>query len=178
LKKTTIVVLILFGLFLYACGEKEEKEKTEKTEVSKELQEKALEEGAIILREPTSKKLTEAAAIIYIDNIGFKKRRYGAVKFDHKKHQDEYKNPKGEAIVCTECHHDYQDGTKKNVWKEGQPVQLCVECHDPNKTIDDKKKLQLAFHENCKGCHEEVVKAGIDKDAPYKKCIKCMGSKK
>ena len=179
-KKITIVIIfILIGIMVYGCGEKEGKEKAEKTEVSKELQEKAKEEGAIILREPSSKKLTEAAPIIYIDNIGFKKRRYGAVKFDHKKHQEEYKNPEGKPIVCTDCHHDYQDGTKKNLWKEGQPVQLCVECHDPNKTIDDKKKLQLAFHENCKGCHEEVVKAGIAKsgDAPYKKCIKCMGKK-
>ena len=177
MKKTTIVILILFGLLVYGCGEKEGKEKAEKPEVSKALEEKAKEEGAIILTGPSSEKLTEAAPIIYIDNMGFKKRRYGAVKFDHKKHQEEYKNPEGKPIVCTDCHHVYEDDTKKNLWKEGQPVQLCVECHDPNKTIDDRKKLQLAFHENCKGCHEEVVKAGIAEDAPFKKCIKCMGKK-
>lgn len=177
MKRITILIFLLFGLLVYACGEKEGKEEAEKTEVSKELQEKARAEGAIILREPSSEKLTEAAPVIYIYDIAFKKKRYGAIKFSHKKHQDEYKNPKGEAITCTECHHDYQDG-KKNVWKEGQPVQLCVECHDPNKSDGEKKKLQLAFHENCKGCHEEVVKAGIAEDAPYKKCVKCMGKKR
>jgi len=176
LKKIRILVFVLVGLLLFACGGKEGKEDVKKTEASKEVPKKSLEKGAVLLREPSGKKLTEAPAIIYVYTKGYDKYRYGPVRFEHKKHQDEYKNPKGEKIPCTECHHDYQDG-KKNVWKQGDPVRLCVECHNPNKSEGEKKKLQLAFHEDCKSCHEEVVKAGIVKDAPYKKCTDCMGKK-
>ena len=127
-------------------------------------------------------KPKEAPPEILIDNKGYKKDRYGAVKFNHKKHQDEYKNSEGNIIDCAECHHVYDDKAK-NTWKDDDPVQKCVECHDPLKS-DPKnkknKKLQLAFHNNCKNCHKKVVKAGLkkEKEAPSKKCITCMGKKK
>ena len=123
-----------------------------------------------------TQKRADAPAEINIDNKGYKKNTYGAVKFSHQKHQDEYKDPKGQPIACTECHHDY-DKKGKNLWKDTDPVKKCVECHDPNKSDGNKKKLQLAFHSDCKDCHKDVVKAGITKDAPYKKCADCMGSK-
>lgn len=118
---------------------------------------------------------------IKIENKGYKKDRYNGVELNHKKHQDEYKNADGNEIACSECHHVYEDG--KNVWKDDNYVQKCVECHDPKKTNKDnkkQKKLQLAFHSNCKDCHKAVVKAGLkkEKEAPSKKCIKCMGKKK
>lgn len=128
----------------------------------------------------TSKR-KDAPDVIELDDKGFKKDRYGPVKFNHAKHQDEYKNPEGKPIPCQECHHVYENG--KNVWKDDDKVQKCVECHDPEKTNaknKNQKKLQLAFHSDCKDCHEAVVKAGIVEEdkAPFKKCIQCMGKKK
>jgi hypothetical protein len=106
---------------------------------------------------------------ITIQNEGYKSRKKGPVEFSHSDHAENYD------IACTECHHVYKDG--KNVWEEGQPVQKCAACHDPNKSEGKKKKLQIAFHRNCKDCHRERVKEGVSEDAPYKKCSDCHEKK-
>lgn len=106
---------------------------------------------------------------VKIENKGYKKDKKGPVILDHKKHHEEYK------VACTECHHEYKDG--KNVWKEGDLVKKCVECHDPVKTEGKVKKLQLAMHAKCKTCHKTLVKEGKSKKAPYKKCKKCHQKK-
>ncbi len=132
-------------------------------------------------KDPPKKPQQEVKEMVKIENKGYKKDRYNGVELSHQKHQDEYKNQDGKKIACEECHHVYEDS--KNVWKDDEYVQKCVECHNPLKS-DPKnkknKKLQLAFHNNCKKCHKAVVKAGLkkEKEAPSKKCIKCMGKKK
>ena len=104
---------------------------------------------------------------IKIENEGYKKNKKGPVPLSHKKHSEEYK------IKCTECHHDYQDG--KNVWKDSDPVKKCSECHNPLKKEGKVKKLQNAYHRNCKDCHKVAVKEG--KKAPFKKCNDCHEKK-
>ncbi|MFW6147910.1 MAG: cytochrome c3 family protein [Thermodesulfobacteriota bacterium] len=94
---------------------------------------------------------------------GFDKLRKAAVEFDHKKHVDAQ-------LACTQCHHVYEDG--KNVWKEGDPVQKCSACHDPEESKGNVKKLMLAFHTNCMGCHKEMDKAGKT-TGPTRKCNDC-----
>jgi hypothetical protein len=85
------------------------------------------------------------------------------VTFTHKKHNVDYKIP------CADCHHVYKDG--KNVWKEGDEVQKCEACHTgakPSKEelqgMSDEDKIKgyhyYAIHENCKGCHKDLQKAG------------------
>jgi len=91
-----------------------------------------------------------------------------AVHFTHKKHAVDYK------IACTECHHVYKDG--KNVFKQGDPVQKCSACHDPVKSEGNVKKLMLAFHKNCQGCHKELEAAGKP-TGPTKKCNDCHEAK-
>jgi hypothetical protein len=105
---------------------------------------------------------------VKIENPGYKSDKKGAVLLSHKKHQVDYK------VACIECHHDYKDG--KNVWKEGDPVKKCIECHDTNKKQGKIDKSQNAFHKNCKDCHKEQTKAG-KKNAPYKKCNDCHQKK-
>lgn len=100
---------------------------------------------------------------INIKADAFEKYKKGAVKFTHKKHNVDYK------IACTECHHVYKEG--KNIYKEGDPVQKCSECHDVKKSEGKKKKLMLAFHKNCQGCHKELEKA--EKKTGPVKCNKC-----
>jgi predicted CXXCH cytochrome family protein len=97
---------------------------------------------------------------------GFDTLRKGAVKFPHKKHAVDAK------LACTECHHVYKDG--KNVFKEGDPVQKCSSCHDPKESKGNVKKLMLAYHKNCLGCHKELEKAGKP-TGPTRKCNDCHG---
>jgi len=124
-----------------------------------------------------TEKRSDAPDEIMLKSKGYKKENYGPIHFSHAKHQNEYKNPEKKNIACSECHHDY-DKKGKNIWKDTDPVKKCGECHDPKKSDGKKKKLQLAFHNNCKDCHKDAVKAGITKEAPYKKCADCMGKKK
>ena len=102
---------------------------------------------------------------ITIENEGYKNDKKGAVKLSHKKHATDYK------VACTECHHDFKDG--KNIWKEGNPVKKCSECHNPEKKEGKVMKLQNAYHKNCKDCH----KALEGKKAPFKKCNDCHEKK-
>ena len=104
---------------------------------------------------------------IVIEHDSYKKDKKGPVKLSHKKHVEEYK------AACDACHHEYEDG--KNVWTEKDPVKKCIECHDSAESKDKVKKLQIAFHKNCKSCHKEANKDG--KEAPEKKCNDCHEKK-
>ncbi len=86
---------------------------------------------------------------IVIENPGYENDKFGPADFHHKKHSEEYK------IGCTECHHEYKDG--KNIWKECDQVKKCNECH---KAELKKGGLEDAYHDNCRKCHRDLVKAG------------------
>ena len=110
---------------------------------------------------------TDVPDEITIENSGYKKDTYGPAKLDHKKHYEEYK------IACTKCHHENKD------MKPGDPVKKCSECHDPNKKQGKALKLKMAYHKNCRDCHQEMIAAGkaSEKIAPVKKCTKCHPKK-
>jgi hypothetical protein len=105
---------------------------------------------------------------INIHSDAFATHKKGPVTLSHKKHTVDYK------IACTECHHVYKDG--KNVLKKGDPIQKCSECHDPVKSEGKVKKLMLAYHKNCQGCHKDLEKAGKP-TGPTKKCNDCHAKK-
>ncbi len=107
---------------------------------------------------------------VSIQNEGYKSDKKGFVKLTHKTHSTEYK------VSCDECHHVYEGG--KNVWKEGDPVQKCSECHDPKKKQGKTMKLQNSYHKNCKNCHKAFKKDNPDSKAPFKKCNNCHAKKK
>ena len=107
--------------------------------------------------------------VILIDNQGFKVRKKGPVKLEHKRHHEAYK------VACTGCHHDYQNG--RNVWSKEKPVKNCISCHHPEKKQGEVDKLQNAYHENCRTCHKKLVKENKSKIAPYKKCADCHQKK-
>jgi hypothetical protein len=104
---------------------------------------------------------------ILIKDDAFEKHKKGPVKLTHKKHNVDYK------IACTDCHHVYKEG--KNIYKEGDPVQRCSACHDVKESEGEKKKLMLAFHKNCQGCHRELKKA--NKKTGPTKCNDCHEKK-
>jgi len=107
--------------------------------------------------------------MIEIYSSAFEEYKKGPVKLSHLKHFAEYN------VACIDCHHDYQDG--KNVWVPTAPVESCASCHDPEETKGDVKKLQTAYHTNCKNCHKEMLEEGKSEDAPYKKCADCHADK-
>jgi predicted CXXCH cytochrome family protein len=101
---------------------------------------------------------------IIIDNKVYQTDRKGPVWFSHLEHAEGY------AGSCEACHHDYQNG--KNIWKEGLPVAKCSKCHDPDHSSGSLKKLRIAYHKSCKGCHERLASEGRT-SAPYKQCTDC-----
>jgi len=109
---------------------------------------------------------TEVPEEITLDSDAFETRRKGPVVFQHQFHAEDYD------IACKECHHDYDDDGK-NVWEDSDPVEKCESCHDPLVSEGNMKKLRIAFHNNCKGCHRQMKKEGITDDAPYSKCYDC-----
>ncbi len=122
----------------------------------------------------TAADKVESPDEVTIENKGYKKDKKGSVKLSHKKHNEDEKYK----VACTECHHEYKDGkTDKNLWKEGDPVKKCSECHDPLKKKGKTKKLQNAYHKNCKTCHKKLVKEGKSEKAPFKKCNDCHQKK-
>jgi nitrate/TMAO reductase-like tetraheme cytochrome c subunit len=109
----------------------------------------------------------------------------GAVEFSHQKHASEYKNAKGEAITCGECHHD--DKGKPLALKEGDDVKKCFECHNQPGELKGKdakgkpdseviKYHANALHKNCIDCHKDYNKANKTKAAPAT-CTKCHPKK-
>ncbi len=122
-------------------------------------------------------KAGDVPDVITIKSSIYEKHRKSPVEFTHKKHAEDYK------IACTECHHVYKDG--KNVWKEGDPVQKCEECHNDPTTKglkklppeQQKRNLELAFHNNCVGCHKKLKKENKDTKAPTT-CKQCHPKKK
>ena len=101
---------------------------------------------------------------VEINNTVYPIDRKGPVWFTHAEHADGY------VESCDGCHHDYQGG--KNVWQEGQVVQKCAACHDPATSRGRNKKLNIAYHKNCKGCHRELARDG-GTEAPYRQCTDC-----
>ncbi|MFC1821147.1 cytochrome c3 family protein [Thermodesulfobacteriota bacterium] len=117
----------------------------------------------------TAEEEQEVPDEISIDNKGYKTDRKGPVTLSHADHAENYD------AACTECHHDYKDG--KNIWEEGDFVKKCVECHSPLKSEGKTKKLNIAYHNNCKGCHKKLAKQEGGTEAPYKKCSDCHEKK-
>lgn len=109
-------------------------------------------------------EVQEAPDEISINNNIYRTDRKGSVYFSHAEHAEGYVD------ACDACHHEYKDG--QNVWEEGQPVQKCSQCHDPLKRDGKIRKLNIAYHKNCKGCHRELAREG-DTQAPYRQCTDC-----
>lgn len=110
---------------------------------------------------------TECKPKFIIETKGLKKDLKPGVGFTHKLHARKY------GIECTECHHVFKDG--KNVFKEGDNVQKCAECHTYKKAKGTPKKqykLKKAMHKNCQDCHKKLAKKKKP-TGPTKKCAEC-----
>jgi hypothetical protein len=70
-------------------------------------------------------------------------RQKPPVFFSHRRHE-------AGGIACARCHHEYQG--RRNVWRQGQPVKPCADCHGP-RPQRRAPDLKNAMHLQCKGCH-------------------------
>jgi len=72
------------------------------------------------------------------------------VFFSHRRHEER-------RIACDKCHHVYQG--RRNVWRQGQPVKRCPECHGfyPK---GEQPDIKNALHLQCKGCHLKLRQQG------------------
>jgi hypothetical protein len=133
-----------------------------------------------------------APDVIPLQDPAYEKHKKGVVKFEHKKHGNEYAKQYPELYPnkCGECHHDKDNKPLTNL-KDGDEVQKCIECHktpgEAPKGKKAKKKLSKkekiaeyhaeALHANCKGCHKKFNKKYKPKKAPTT-CAKCHPKKK
>ena len=127
---------------------------------------------------------TNVPNVIELKTPKYDKHKKKVVKFDHRKHQEDYRQKYPEVFQnsCGECHHDQNNQPRKNL-KAGMDVQKCIECHKipehvegkKAKKLSDKEKRQYhanALHENCKACHKKINKTTGKKAAPTT-CKKC-----
>ena len=70
------------------------------------------------------------------------------VVFQHERHSQN--------LECQSCHHDY-DKYMNNNFEDGAP---CARCHRPGGTARNRVPLRLAFHRECKGCHQALRARG------------------
>ena len=80
------------------------------------------------------------------------------VSFSHVRHADE--------LECLRCHHDF-DELGNNTGGDGQ---ACAECHAAT-SGDNPIPLTLAFHTQCKGCHQALNASG--RKTPPVMCGQC-----
>jgi len=111
----------------------------------------------------------KAPESITMNHAVFKTHKKPLVTFNHKKHHEDYH------LACTVCHHVIKDG--KNIWKQGDPVKKCTECHQGTKAKGKMPKAEKikgyyynAIHENCVGCHKAEKKKGKKAPTACKDC--------
>lgn len=86
-------------------------------------------------------------SVITLNHSELGKHERPAVVFNHEEHANK--------IDCLQCHHDF-DAYLNNRGGEGQP---CSTCHGAQAT-EDTISLEDAFHQQCKGCHEQMADQG------------------
>ena len=66
-----------------------------------------------------------------------------------------YRHTKAQADKCENCHHVYNEATKKLYYAKGKEG-TCRYCHQA-KTQDNRISMRLASHTECVGCHRQTL---------------------
>lgn len=66
-----------------------------------------------------------------------------------------------ETIICTQCHHEFTDGTVGPT---------CMSCHNSDPAV--APWLEQQFHDLCRGCHIEQQAQGLT-SGPTRVCTAC-----
>ncbi len=87
-----------------------------------------------------------------LQDSGFKDMQRPPAVFSHDDH-----NEKAAIDECSVCHHVYADGKKAT--DESSEGEECSECHKL-KASDGVRPLMKAYHDMCKGCHQNTKTSG------------------
>ena len=86
--------------------------------------------------------------IMNLKSLGFKKHFQPPVRFDHYLHET--------LIRCRACHHDFNVFSNRNFGKGSK----CSTCHKEKLNKEIPVPLLMAYHQMCRGCHENYLKWG------------------
>lgn len=92
--------------------------------------------------------------------------RWRPIDLDRSLH---YRHVASQEKKCETCHHVYDEGAKKLVYRKGEEG-ACVYCHQAE-TVENRISGRLAAHQACISCHLKRVAAG--KDAGPADCLSC-----
>jgi hypothetical protein len=82
-----------------------------------------------------------------------------------------YRHIKANGEKCENCHHVYDEETKKLVYKKGKE-NSCRDCHR-KLTEENRSSFKLAAHEACIGCHLKRAKEEPSKPVGPNSCEGC-----
>ncbi|MBW2621252.1 MAG: cytochrome c3 family protein [Deltaproteobacteria bacterium] len=83
--------------------------------------------------------------IMDLKSKGFSKHFQPQVRFDHYLHET--------ILRCRVCHHDFNVFSDRNFGKGSK----CSICHKERLNKDIPVPLLMAFHQKCRGCHENYL---------------------
>lgn len=86
--------------------------------------------------------------VMDLKSLGFKKHYQPSVKFDHYLHET--------ILRCRVCHHDFNVFSDRNFGKGSK----CSTCHKEKLKKDIPVPLLMAYHQMCRGCHENYLNWG------------------
>jgi len=86
--------------------------------------------------------------VMDLKSRGFSKHFQPPVKFDHYIHETQ--------LRCRVCHHDFNVFSNRNFGKGSK----CSGCHKEQLNKDIPVPLLMAYHQLCRGCHENYLKWG------------------
>ena len=92
-----------------------------------------------------SQKEEVQEGIMDLKSKGFSKHFQPPVRFDHYLHET--------ILRCRMCHHDFNVFNDRNFGKGSK----CSTCHKEKLNKDIPVPLLMAFHQKCRGCHENYL---------------------
>lgn len=92
-----------------------------------------------------SQKEEAQEGIMDLKSKGFSKHFQPPVRFDHYLHET--------ILRCRICHHDFNVFSDRNFGKGSK----CSTCHKEKLNKDIPVPLLMAFHQKCRGCHENYL---------------------
>jgi len=92
-----------------------------------------------------SQKEEVQEGIMDLKSKGFSKHFQPPVRFDHYLHET--------VLRCRVCHHDFNVFSDRNFGKGSK----CSTCHKEKLNKDIPVPLLMAFHQKCRGCHENYL---------------------
>lgn len=92
-----------------------------------------------------SQKEAVQEGIMDLKSKGFSKHFQPQVRFDHYLHET--------ILRCRVCHHDFNVFSDRNFGKGSK----CSTCHKEKLNKDIPVPLLMAFHQKCRGCHENYL---------------------